>query len=90
MLGRPLVAQRKEEQRVQNAETAIKEAGSVAHRRGKLQRGYAWRARDVLRLTGRGVKYPSEPVCLWICWTSDRAGDKGSHFSRYGPEPVIQ
>jgi hypothetical protein len=25
MLGRPLVAQRKEEQRVQNAETAIKE-----------------------------------------------------------------
>jgi hypothetical protein len=21
---------------------------------------------------------------------TDRAGDKGSHFSRYGPEPVIQ
>jgi len=49
MLGRPLGAPQKEEQRVQNAETAIKGARSVAHRRGKLQRGYAWRARDVLR-----------------------------------------
>ncbi len=49
MLGRPLGAQQKKEQRVQNAETAIKGAGSVAHRRGKVHRGYAWRARDVLR-----------------------------------------
>jgi hypothetical protein len=31
-----------------------------------------------------GVDIPTETSSF------DRAGDKGSHFSRYGPEPVIQ
>jgi hypothetical protein len=53
MLGRPLGAQQKEEQRVQNAETAIKESGSVAHRRGSFNAA----TRGVLGMSCAGVSY---------------------------------
>jgi hypothetical protein len=37
VLGLPLGAQQKEEQKVRNAGTAMKKGGSVAHRLGKRQ-----------------------------------------------------
>jgi hypothetical protein len=62
---------------VQNAETAIKEAGSVAHRRRKLQRGYAWRARDVLH-------------CSQLLLPQSRFCTSGSGFPRTNtPTPAL-